>query len=332
MHRRDFITLLGGAAAWPLAARAQGTTPARRIGVLWPGEDSDDNPTKRAYHPAFVRGLEELGWVDGRNLRIDLRWGAGNVERMKVLAQELIDLKPDVIVVSSQLATRAALDQTRSIPIVFVFAGDPIDNGYLGNIARPEGNITGVTDLFPSIGGKWVELLKEAKPSLNRIALVFNSDLLTSPTMTNIEAAAAAHGIAVTRIMSRGGSAEIGSALEAFAGEPGGGVILVPPVRLIPGTFEVVSQVALRHGLATISNTRADAAGGFLMSYGADIVDLFRRGAPSYVDRILRGAKVSELPVQFSTKFELVINLKTARTLGLEVPPLLLARADDVIE
>jgi len=329
MRRREFIAGLGGAAAWPLVARAQGSGRIRQIGILNPGDENSG--AGKVYWPLFIQRLEELGWVNGRNLHIELRWAGGNVDRIRPLARELSDLRPDVIVVSSSLATRAVQEQTRTIPIVFVFAGDPVASGILTNIARPEGNTTGVTDLFPSIGGKWLELLKESIPRLARVALIFNPDFRTEFMLTEIGAAAARYGVKTMRIVVRS-SAEIEPAIDAFATEPDGGIIAVPPVAGLPSVTQVINRLALQHRLPTIYNVRVFVAQGGLMSYGADVADLFWRSAPDYVDRILRGAKPSELPVQFSTKFELTINMKTAKAIGLTIPESFLLRADEVIE
>jgi putative ABC transport system substrate-binding protein len=332
MRRREFIAGLGSTVAWPLAARAQRGELVRRVGFLSPTDEN--NAIVRPYIALFMQGLEELGWVNGRNLRIDIRWAGGNVQRMRTLARELSDLRPDVIVVSSGPATKAVQEQTRTIPIVFVYAGDPIANGFLTNIAHPEGNTTGVTDLFPAIGGKWLELLKEAIPHLARVALIFNPDFLNEATLTAIEAAAGLHNVKAMRIAVRN-STEIEPAIKAFATEPGGGIIVVPPVGALPSAVQVIHRLALQHRLPTFYNARSSgvAEEGGLMSYGAaDIADLFGRTAPDYVDRILRGAKPSELPVQFSTKFELVINTKTAKAIGVTIPETFLVRADEVIE
>jgi putative tryptophan/tyrosine transport system substrate-binding protein len=279
----------------------------------------------------FTQGLAELGWVNDRNLHIEHRWAAENVDRMRILARELVDLKPDVLVVTSGPAAKALQEQTRSIPIVFLYAGDPISNGLVTNVARPEGNVTGVTNLFPSLGGKWLELLKEVKPNLASVALVFNPEFLNGATLGAIEAAAGRSGVRAIRIAVRD-RAEIAPALDAFAAEPDGAIIPVAPIGAIPGAVELINQIALRHRLPTIHGDRTLLASGGLMSYGAVAADLFRYGAPDYVNRILRGSKPSDLPVQFATKFELVINLKVARAIGLDLPPLLLARADEVIE
>jgi putative ABC transport system substrate-binding protein len=329
MRRREFIAGVGSVAAWPLVGRAQQGERVRRLGFLNASDEND--ALRKANFSLFVRGLEELGWVDGRNLHIDVRWAAGSVERMHMLARELADLQPDVIVVTTGAATKAVKEQTGAIPVVFVWAGDPIANGVVANIARPEGNITGVTDLFPTIGGKWLELLQEAVPGLTRVAVLFNPDFLNAATLASIEQAAARYGIKAVRIAVRD-SAEIVPALDAFAVEPNGGVIPLPPIAVLPRGAEFINQTALRHRLPTIYNERQGATNGGLMSYGAVVTDLFRRAGPDYVNRILRGAKPNELPIQFSTKFELVINMNTAKAMGLTIPAPFLIRADEVIE
>jgi putative tryptophan/tyrosine transport system substrate-binding protein len=329
MRRRKFIAgLVGSAAAWPVVASAQQRERVRRIGVLM-GYDEKDQ-TAKAYFSELIRGLGELGWNDGRNLRMDVRWGAGVPDRMRIFAKELVDLQPDLIVVNSAGATKALQQQTQTIPIVFLLAGDPVGNDIVRNIAHPEANITGFT-YESAIAGKWLELLRDAVPRLARVALIFNSELVGGEAyLPSIEAAAAQYAIATFRTPIRNAT-EIERAIEAFAAEPNGGLILVPPPLLI-AYRTLINQLAVRHGLPSIYQDRHFAAEGGLMSYGTDLGDLFRRGGPSYVDRILRGAKPNELPVQFPTKFELVINLKVARAMGLEIPSALLLRADEVIE
>jgi putative ABC transport system substrate-binding protein len=334
MRRREFIAGVGSVAAWPRAGRAQLGDRVWRVGLLSPTDEN--NASMKRYIALFTQGLEGLGWVNGRNLRIDLGWAGGNVDRMQTLARELSDLRPDVIVVSSSRATKAVQEQTQTIPIVFVYAGDPVASGILTTIARPEGNTTGVSpDPTLTIGGKWLELFKEAVPRLARVALIFNPDFFNggqSRYLNSIEVAAAQYDVKAIRIVVHN-SAEIESAIHAFATEPDGGIIVVPAVQILPSATQVINRLALRHRLPTFYNSRTSVvAEGALMSYGADPADLFRRGAPNYVDRILRGAKPSELPVQFSRKIEFVINLKTAKALGLTIPPTLLAIADEVIE
>jgi putative tryptophan/tyrosine transport system substrate-binding protein len=332
MKWREFIVGLGSTTASLRVARAQQGEQVRRVGLLYPTNENSTN--LGGYTGLFAQGLEELGWVNGRNLRIDIRWAGGNVDRMRTLARELSDLGPDVIVVSSGRARRAVQEQTRTIPIAFVYAGDPVASGIRTNIARPESNTTGVTDLFPSMGGKWLELFKEAIPRLARVALIFNPDFRTEFMLTAIEAAAARYSVKAIRIVARN-SAEIAPAIDAFATEPDSGIIVVPPVQILPSATQMIARLALQHRLPTFFSAKLPGVAdqGGLMPYGAaDIADLFRRSGPDYVDRILRGAKPSELPVQFSTKFELVINLKTAKAIGLTIPESFLLRADEVIE
>jgi putative tryptophan/tyrosine transport system substrate-binding protein len=332
MRRREFIAGLGSAAAWPVVGRAQQAERLRRLGIFYPSDPK--GAVGRTYIPLITQGLEELGWINNRNLHVDIRWAAGDVDRLPPLARELVDLQLDVIIAISAAATRAVQAQTRTIPIVFAFAGDPIASGILTNVARPEGNTTGVTDLFPSIGGKWLELLKGAKPNLATVALVYNPGFLNGAmlaTQAAIEEAAERYLVKVMRVVVREVS-EIAPALDAFAAERNGAVIPLPTTIQLPGAFELINQAALRRRLPTIYHSRVYPADGALMSYGADIVDLFRRRAADYINRILRGAKPIELPVQFPTKFEFVINLKTANAIGLTVPPSLLVRADEVIE
>src|SRR5262245_49621755 len=242
--RRELITLLGtaaSAATWPLAARAQQGERVRHVAFLSPGDESTISIT--TYYPLFTQGLAELGWVNGRNLRIELRMAGGSDERIQMLAREVAELRPDVIVVTSGPATKAVQAQTSTVPIVFVYAGDPVANGIVTNIARPEGNTTGVTDLFPSIGGKWLELLKEVKPDLARVALLFNPDFLNEATMAAIEAAAAKLGVQAVRITVRN-SADMASAVDEFAIEPNGGIIPVPPIGALPGALELMHGAA----------------------------------------------------------------------------------------
>jgi putative tryptophan/tyrosine transport system substrate-binding protein len=327
MNRRRFITLLGGAAAWPLAARAQQSDRIRRLGVLLVGAENDSRLETR--FSWFTKGLGELGWTDGRNVRMDVRWAAGNPDRMRMFASELIDQQPDVIIVNSPVITREVQRQTQTIPIIFMGAGDPASLRLVGSLSRPEGNTTGVTDLFPSIGGKWLELLREAVPRLARVALIFNPDIASGSFFASIETAAPRLAVTVVRTPFRN-PADLESGIEAFASEPNGGLIVLPPA---PSTANraLINRLAVQHQLPTIYFDRDFASEGALMSYGSDIANLYRLGA-SYVDRILRGAKPGELPVQFPTKFELVVNLKTAKAIGLTIPEAFLLRADELIE
>jgi putative ABC transport system substrate-binding protein len=327
IKRRKCLAMLGGALAWPVVARAQQAQRVRRIGVLiYGGEDSLGSQAQVA---ALRDGLKELGWVEDRNLRTVIRFDS-DPNRLRAHAEALVSQAPDVIVVSTNAATKALQQQTHTIPIVFAGVGDPVVNGLVASLARPEGNITGVTNLFYSIGGKWVELLKEVAPRLARIAVIFNPELTTSQGwFTAIEAAAAKLGVKAIRIPVRDPAA-IEDAVGAFAVEPNGGLIVVPP-GLVGAEREMVFWQAVQRRLPAIYQSKAYAVESGLMSYGADAADLFRQSA-TFVDRILRGAKPGELPVQVPTRFELAINLKTAKAMGLDIPPMLLARTDEVIE
>jgi putative tryptophan/tyrosine transport system substrate-binding protein len=329
MKRREFITLLGGAAAtWPLAARAQQPERMRRIGLLSVFAESD--PEGQALIRELMQGLQELGWVNGRNARIDFRFGGADAAHISTLATELIELHPDVVLAAGALAATALRQQTLSIPIVFVQVVDPVSAGFVTNLARPEGNITGFTNFEFSIGGKWLQLLKECAPSVDRIAVVFDPANPTWPAyLRTIEAAAPSFGV---RLIPAGvrDAAEITQRVATFARDPNGALVVLPsPVTI--RHREAIIVAAARHRLPTIYPYRFFAVDGGLMSYASDVLDSYRRAA-SYVDRILRGAKVAELPVQQPIKYELTINVKTVKTLGLTVPDTVLSRADEVIE
>ena len=329
MRRREFIALIGGAAAaWPVTARAQPNGRVRRLAVAMPDAESD--PIGQSWLATLRRSLEQLGWIEDRNLRLEVRFNARDLVHTHRNAQELVDLAPDVFVATGAAAIRALQERTQTIPIVFVQVGDPVASGVVGSIARPEGNTTGITNLFPSIAGKWLELLKETAPHVTRVALVFNPEFrfpVGEIYLATIEAAAAALDVKAIRIPIRG-AAEIERAIKAFATEPNGGLILVPPPP-VDANRDLVIRLATQHRVPEISNRYA--AEGGLMSYGPDDAEMYRLAA-SYVDRILRGAKPGELPVQFPTKFDLVINLKTAAAIGLTIPESLLFRADEVIK
>src|SRR5258708_36792301 len=273
-------------------------------------------------------GLAKLGWLEGRNVRFDLRFSDGDPDRLRAHADELVRLAPDVIVVSAGPTTQALLQRTRTIPIVFTNVGDPVAIGLLKNIARPEGNATGITNQYQSFGGKWLELLKEAAPRTARVALIFDAAYLNDQYFGVIDAAAEVLAVKSIRTPYRN-AAELERAIDAFAVEPNGGLIMVPPAPT-PSNRELIKRIAVKYRLPTFYAAKYDDAGGML-SYGSDNVELGRIAA-TYVDRILRGAKVSELPVQFPTKFYLVINLKAAKAIGLTIPESLLLRADEVIE
>jgi ABC-type uncharacterized transport system substrate-binding protein len=329
MRRREFLTLLGGAAAaWPLAVRAQQDGRARRIGWLTAGAEND--PGSRANRVALQEALAKLGWIEGRNLRIERRFGAGNRDLVRAHAAELVGLAPDAIVTVIGIATQEAQRQTQTIPIVFVGGPDAVAGGLVQNIARPEGNITGFSSREPSIAGKCLELLKEAVPRVTRAAIIFNPDGVSGPSyISSIEAAAPALGVEVIKTPVRN-AVDTVRAIDAFAAEPNGGLFVLPPPPP-SAVLDAILQLATQHRLPAIYTNKADAAAGGLLVYATDLVDMNRRAA-IYVDRILRGAKVSELPVQFPTKYELVVNLKTAKAIGLTIPEAFLLRADEVIE
>jgi len=329
MRRREFIAGLGSAAAWPLVARAQQEGRVRRIGWLIGGAENDQ--ARQADVGALRDGLAKLGWIEGRNLRIDLRFSADNPDRTLAYAAELVGLAPDVIVTGSGAATKAMQRQTQTIPIVFAAGGDAVADGLVRNIGRPEGNITGFSNREPSVAGKWLELLKEAAPHLTRVALIFNPELVpTGPFyISSIRAAATALGIHAIETPVHN-VVDIVHAIDAFAAEPNGGLLVLPPSPTAT-ILDTILRLAARHRLPSIYSGLAAAAAGGLLAYASDTADQNRRAA-SYVDRILRGAKVSELPVEFPTKFDLVINMKTAQAIGLTIPEALLLRADKLIE
>jgi putative tryptophan/tyrosine transport system substrate-binding protein len=330
VKRREFVTLLGGAAvAWPLTARAQQTERMRRIGVLMAYAEAD--PEAHARLNAFRQGLRELGWTEGQNLRIDYRWRTGEPDRAQAFVTELVSLAPDVIVAHGTPALSALHRATRTIPVVFVSVIDPVGAGYVQSLPLPGGNITGFSTFEPEIGGKWLELLKEVVPGLGRVAGILDPDFKGFAGIWGaIENIAPRFGLEVTRVFLQAPNDDFESAVAGFAREPGGGLIVLPTAINAVHRNRIFSAAA-RNRLPAIYGFRFYAADGGLMSYGIDTVDLFRRGA-SYVDRILKGEKPADLPVQAPTKFEMVINLKTARGLGLEIPANQLALADEVIE
>jgi putative ABC transport system substrate-binding protein len=306
-------------------ARAQQSDRMRRIGVLM-AFDRDD----RAGPNALREGLTKLGWIEGRDLRFDVRFGVGDPDRIRAYAAELVGLAPDVIFASGGAATRALQQRTQTIPIVFS-GPDPVGAGLVQNITRPEANITGFSVLEPSIVGKWLELLKAVAPGLVRVAIIFNPEVLLNASryLSPIEVAASALSVPAVNMPVRN-AVDIVRAIDAFAAEPNGGLLILPP----PPTTSVrntILQLAEHHKLPAIYPSQYDAAAGGLLAYATDRRDVDQRAA-SYVDRLLRGAKINELPVQFPTKFELVINLKTARAIGLTIPNNMLATADEVIQ
>jgi putative ABC transport system substrate-binding protein len=328
MRRREFITGIGATAVWPLAARAQQGDRVRRIGVLMSFDEND--PEAKARISAFTQALWDLGWTDDRNVRMDLRWAAGDINRIRALAQELVGLQPDIIVTNSTPATAALQREMRTIPIVFASVNDPVASGLVARLDRPSGNVTGFADLEASLGGKLVELLSEIAPGLKRAAIMFNPD--TAPVsvyMPSFETAARSLKV-VPIIAPVHSDVEIEAAIIAVRREPGGGLVVIPDAFTTVHRVPIILAAA-RNSVPAVYTLSAFARDGGLLSYGVDRVDIWRRAA-TYVDRILRGAKPADLPVQFPTKFEMVLNLKTAKALGLVVPPSILLRADEVIE
>ncbi len=330
MKRREFITLVGGAtAAWPLAARAQQSQRMRRVGVLMAYAESD--PEAQARVVAFRQGLRELGWTEGHNLQMDYRYGTGEPDRARIFVTELLSLAPDVIVAHGTPALTALHRATRTIPVVFVSVIDPVGAGYVESLALPGGNITGFSTFEPEIGGKWLELLKEVAPGLRRVAGILDPGFRGfAGVWRAIENMAPRFGLEVTSLLLHAPTDDLESAVDTFARGPGGGLIVLPTAINAVQRNRIFS-LAARNRLPAIYAFRFYATDGGLMSYGIDTVDLFRRSA-SYVDRILKGEKPADLPVQAPIKFEMVINLKTAKALGLNVPDKLLALADEVVE
>ena len=329
MKRRDFITLLGGAVALPIAARAQQpATKVRRIGVLMLGAADDREAT--ACTAAFVQRLKQLDWTDGRNLRTDVRRGANDAERARRYATELVALAPDIILAAGSQAMTAMQEATRTIPIVFVWVSDPVGAGYVASLARPGGNATGFMSYEYSLSGKWLELLKEIAPGVTRVAVLRDAALSIGPAQFGVlQAVAPSLRVEVSPINTRD-AGEMERAIAAFAGSPNGGLVVTASLMTL-SHHNLIITLAARHKLPAVYPYRHVVAAGGLISYGADYTDHYRRAA-GYVDRILKGEKPADLPVQAPTKYELVVNLKTARALGLEIPSSVLARADEVIE
>jgi putative ABC transport system substrate-binding protein len=328
--RRDFITLLGSAAVgWPLAARAQQRERMRRIGFLFSSLASDD-PEGQTRITAFVQGLQERGWTDGRNVRIEYRWGSNDAERVRKYAAELVALAPDVILAGGPQAVEALQRETRKLPIVFAAAGDPVGAGYVATLARPGGNSTGFMSIEFGLSTKWLELLKQIAPGVTRVAVVRTPTINGTSEFAAIQAVAPSFGVELTPINGRGDADEIERAVVAFARGPndglivtGGGIQQIQRDRLI--------ALAARHRLPAVYSFRRFVTEGGLISYGLDQAEPYRLAA-GYVDRVLKGEKPADLPVQAPTKFELIINLKTAKALGLTIPSGVLASADEVIE
>jgi putative tryptophan/tyrosine transport system substrate-binding protein len=328
MRRREFVTLLGSAAtAWPLAARAQQPTGTRRIGVLM--NFRSDDPEGKARFAAFMQVLQKLGWNEGENVRTDVRWAEDDMERTRKYSEELVGLNPDVILASASQSVTALQRITRSVPIVFANVLDPVGAGYVNSLARPGGNITGFTVSEYNIAGKWLELLKQIAPRVTRIAVIRDPALANGIGQFAAIQTAASSAVELSVIDPRD-LGELKRALDTFAREPNGGLIVTGSTSAA-AHHELINSLALGHQLPAIHAFRYGVLSGGLASYGPNTIDIYRRAA-TYVDRILKGAKPSDLPVQAPNKYELVINLKTAKTLGLEIPPSLLATADEVIE
>jgi putative tryptophan/tyrosine transport system substrate-binding protein len=327
MRRREFISLLGGAAAaWPMAARAQQAERMRRLGMLF-GQTQED-PVSVARVTEFHQALQQLGWTEGHNLRIDIRWSADNADETRKYAAELVGLAPDVILSSGTIAAAALQQATRTVPIVFTLVADPVGAGFVDSLARPGGNVTGFTPFEYGISGKWLELTKEIAPRVTRVA-VLRDLTIGLAQLGAIQSVAPSLGIELRPVNVRDAD-EIERSIAAFAQGSNGAMIVTASTSALIHR-ELITTLAARNKLPAVYYTRYWVAGGGLMSYGPDFRDQFRRAA-GYVDRILKGEKPADLPVQAPTKYELVINLKTAKTLGLEVPDSLLARADEVIE
>ena len=328
MKRREFIKVFGGAVAWPLAARAQQAQTSRRIGILMPVAEDDSGYQKRV--EAFVQTLRELGWIDGDNVRIDYRWGASNVDRIRKVATELIALKPDAIVASTVLAVGPLQQATSTIPIVFLQIVDPVSAGLVASLARPGGNLTGFAAAEFSVIAKELVLLKQVAPSVNRVGVIYNP--VQPPQigmLAAIQGAAPPLNVQVSPLRA-GNADELSHAIEDFAGKPDSGVIVLPsPVT--EGNISLITSLLSRYRVPSISTFENFVKEGGLTSYGSDIADQYRQAA-LYVDKILRGAKPAELPVQQPTKYLLSINLKTAKALGLTIPASLLSTADEVVE
>jgi putative ABC transport system substrate-binding protein len=329
MRRREFIAGLGSAAAWPVVARAQQGDRVRRIGVLMPYEESD--ALAKIFGTALVQALAGLGWTDGRNdVRVDLQWAGGNINRMRAVAQELVALQPDIIVTAGAQATSAVQRETRTIPIVFAGVTDPVGNGIVARLDRPGGNVTGFALFEAFLGGKWLELLSDIAPGLKRAAIMFNPDITpVSIYMPSLETAA--RSLKVEPIIAPVHSdVEIETAINALGREPRGGLVIRPEIFTFGHRAQIILAAA-RNNVPAIYGISEFVRDGGLFSYGPDRVDTFRRTA-SYVDRILRGEKPGDLPVQFPVKYQIAVNLKTAKALGLTVPQSILLRADEVIE
>jgi putative ABC transport system substrate-binding protein len=329
MKRREFIIMLGGAvSAWPVGVRAQQSEHMRRIGVLVGYSASDLEG--QASVAVLRERLRELGWAEGRNIRIDTRWAGGNADKARTFAKELVGMAPDLIVSSSNLVTEILQRETGTIPIVFVFVGDPVGSGFVTNVAHPGGNLTGFPVFETAIAGKWLEIFNEVAPGVSRVAFVIHPETPAHVGFLHAAQAAAPPLKINLTALAVHNAAEIESGVAEFAKQPNGGLIVAPHAVTVEHR-NVILRMAARHRLPGLYPLRNFATDGGLIAYGTNPIDPFREGA-SYVNRILKGEKPGDLPVQFPTKYELVINLKTAKALGIIVPPSLLTRADEVIE
>jgi putative ABC transport system substrate-binding protein len=330
VNRRELITLLGGAAAWPLAAHAQQGERTRRIGVLT--GSAENEPQTQSYLIAFRKALQELGWIEGRNIQVEYRFGASDVERIQRLAKELVNLQPDLIVGHATPATAALARETKIIPIVFVVVSDPVGSGFVASLSRPAGNMTGFINIEASMGGKWVEFLKEVSPGLARVVFIYNPE--TAPYhyyLAPFEIASRSLGVEpMPSPVHR--TEDIEAVVKGLGERSKSGLAVMPDIfTSTPRVFNEIIALTARYRIPAIYPYRYMAAAGGLLSSGTDNADLFRR-VPIYIDRILKGAKPAELPVQLPTKFEFVVNLKAAKALGIDVPLKLRAFADEVIE
>jgi putative ABC transport system substrate-binding protein len=327
MRRREFITLIGGTAMWPLATHAQQRMRVRRIGVVMAYSESD--PNGQVQVAAFRDQLQRLGWIEGSNIGIDIRYATDDPARIRALALELLGLGPDLMVSNSNLVTTILQSEVRSIPLVFVSVSDPIGSGFVTDLARPTGNVTGFANFQPSMGSKWLEKLREIAPQVERVGFMLHPEPPNIGYLNSAEVAAPSLKIKLVGLEVHG-SNEIERALAGFAGQPGSGLVIAPNVVTFANSALIVA-LAARYRLPAIYPFAFYVKEGGLMSYGFDAADQFRQGAV-YVDKILRGVKPADLPVQHPTKFEMIINLKTAKALGLDITPMLLAEADEVID
>jgi len=330
VRRREFISGLSAAAAWPLAARAQPGERVRRVGILIGAPADADDADAQARVAAFQQAMQQLGWTDGRNLQIDIRRGGGDAERIRQYSVELAALAPDVILTAGASTVQPLLQATRTVPIVFTTVVDPVGAGFVESLARPGGNATGFMQFEYSLAGKWLELLKQVAPGVRRVAVIRDPATSAGPgQFATVQALAPSLGVEVSPVNVRD-AGEIGRAIAAFARAGNGGLIVTASALAVTHR-ELIVTLATRHKLPAVYNRRVFVTDGGLIAYGPDVIDLWQRAA-AYGDRILKGEKPADLPVQAPTKYEMVINLKTAKALGLTVPQALLASADEVIE